>query len=401
MSRSSISSSEADSPWRFLARVAVCGAPFLALALGLESVLWRTGESWPVARVAALQRNASESLFARGVLSQQLGLYKHARLRDVRAEIVVVGSSRVMQIPARLFETTGMTLFNAGGMIQGVGDLERYAADIAVGRLPSPRVVILGVDPWWLFGDRARTISAPTSEDVALNGAAHVVALRRWMYGREFPFRAIRVGALGPGPSGTRGAIGIGALQYGTGFRVDGSRQYPPAYYDELRRTGRYRDREDPPVIERIRSFRGQFVRNAGIRGEAVDRLIAACARIRNAGVEVIVYLPPFADECRVALDTSTGHAAWWGTYQRDVPVALSRAGFPCRASESPRDYDLDDRWMFDGFHPGEVLNAYVLARSLAFTGGLLSDQTDLEAVRALAGRATLQVTLPFPKRER
>src|ERR1700732_3403443 len=50
---------------RFAARVLIFFAPLLLLVFGVELVLWRTGETWPLERVIAVQEKNPHAFFSR------------------------------------------------------------------------------------------------------------------------------------------------------------------------------------------------------------------------------------------------------------------------------------------------------------------------------------------------
>src|SRR5438046_4561284 len=53
---------------KFAARVAVFFAPFVLLALGIELLLWRTGETWPLERVITGQERNRHAFFSRDII---------------------------------------------------------------------------------------------------------------------------------------------------------------------------------------------------------------------------------------------------------------------------------------------------------------------------------------------
>src|SRR5882724_1188843 len=151
MSPSSTSSSNRAAVLYFALRALGFCAPLLLGACLFEIAMYRTRDSWPIAKVIAAQNKLnSESLLARGSFSQQFNLSKSEMIRLRRPRILAVGSSRVMEFRRFMFHPYEDAFYNAGGLIQSVNDLAAYARQVKEGTLPASQVVIVGIDPWWV-----------------------------------------------------------------------------------------------------------------------------------------------------------------------------------------------------------------------------------------------------------
>ena len=160
-------------------------------------------------------------------------------------------------------------------------------------------------------------------------------------------------------------AIGAIALDKGDGFRKDGSTLQATAVM-ESKQGLPYRDREDPPIIKRVREGTDQYVLATGLDDDLVKRLIRALALIRDHGVEVYALLPPFSDEVFENLRTSPSAAGWWQGFCDSLPTKIRSAGIPCIDGRHPSDFGLDDSYMIDGHHAGEVYDALLLKAMIA-----------------------------------
>lgn len=328
--------------------------PFALAAAPFEVVMWRTGESWPVTRALAAQREAAregeELLWDRRLFSQQFNVYKLAGIAAGDPEVLVVGSSRVMQFRAE--HVSPLSFYNAGGLLQGYADLTKLLDMLSSGQLPMPEVLVIGLDPWWFTsgepGPPSWLVPARLT-DAAFDPSAHLRALVA-IPGDARPLDAV----LGSESTPTSGGLGLNAMR-GNGFRADGSRRYG-GYLLEFACHPRYRDRESPPVLERIRQGSRQFAVGAGFDR---DRWSTALATMRALPTEVVVFVPPVSTEAARALRASPPHARWWEHY---LEAARSAAGVQAVVIESPETVGLDDRYMLDGFHPSEVLIGMAVA---------------------------------------
>ena len=358
----STSSSSAD-PWRLLLRVLLFLAPLLLSWGGLEWILWRTGESWTVAKVHRWQ-DTQGGLFGRQLLSQQFNLYKMAGIVRRRPDVLVLGSSRMMQIRGLMFGKN-VSFYNAGGLLQQLADLEAVAGLLREGRLPKPRVALVGIDPWWLKPQQEGEPSWLLGDvsDAATSLAARGRVVRELLRHPRRLLEALTLAIEFPAGGG-RGYAGLAAGFSGGGFRPDGSRLYYREV-SEYEQTGAYRDRESPRVIDRVRAQSRQFAPPLTVDKTRLHRCIAALTTIGDLGMEVIAMSPPFSDEVVAALNSDEASRQWWAIVSTHVPDSLRAAGFSTIALQRPADDGFDDRYMLDGFHPGEVLMAHVVARML------------------------------------
>jgi hypothetical protein len=386
---------------RFALRVMAFAVPLLVPALVFETALLRTGESWPIRFVVRRQSEVPESVFGRHFLSQQFNLYKLANVRRRAPAILTIGSSRVMQFRAFLFHPREADFYNGGGLIQTDADLLEYAREVRSGALPAPRTLIVGIEPWWLKpgASERQWITDGPSTDAALRFGEHVLAARSLLRPHQVPFWDAVAGRLDRTPAYGYPGFGLAALAYGDGERHDGSHLYTLGILDFLRRR-EFHDRETPPILQRVRESAHQFTPADSLDARRVDALIAALKTLRERGVEVETFLPPYSDEVLAALDEKA--AGWWIDYRDRLPERLRDAGFVCLPAGSPAQYGLDDRYMFDGFHPSEVFDSYLLERlvGMAKPGSALAG-VDLEHLRKLrSGRRVIPLAFSPPHEE-
>lgn len=367
MSPSSTSSSDTAGLGRFCLQLALFLAPVLVIVALFESTFWAAGESWPMARIAAAHEGR-ETLLVRPQYFAQSYRFKFDRVRALQPDVICLGTSRVLQIRGLLF-APGTKFYNGGGMLGSFADIQAYAQAVADGTLPKPKVAIFGVEPWWI--KEGLPPANPTWEtdsqyaDSFYIPEAHIAAMRVLLKKEGLPWPGKLGFAYTPAPHSGYPAVGVAALSKGVGFRIDGSYQYDPELIASYFTKAEYQDRETPPVIERLRKNSEQFTPSRDLDHGRFDSMLASFQKLRGLGVQVLVILPPFANECHDYLESKPPTQAWWPKYKTWAPEKLTAAGFPCVAPGCPRDYQLEDTTMWDGFHPSEVLMARVI-RSLS-----------------------------------
>lgn len=339
--------------------------PLLLIGGFFESAFWMSGDSWPMAKIAAAHEGRT-SLLVRPRYFAQSYRFKFDRLRSLRPDIVCLGTSRVLQIRALFFDTPRVQFYNCGGLLGSFADIHAYTVALADGRLPKPKIAIFGIEPWWMKSGLPP--SQPTWDtdsqyaDSFYIPEAHIAATRAVLKQWGIPWPGSLGHAFSPAPHSTYPSVGAAAISKGVGFRHDGSYQYDPGLIIRSATHAVYEDRETPPVIERLRSATEQFTPAADLDHEMLATLVADLKALRGMGVEAHVILPPWANECYEQLNKTPDVHGWWNAYKEVIPQTLRNAGFNCQGPSRPQDLGLQDTAMWDGFHPSEVFMARIIA---------------------------------------
>ena len=342
-----------------------CSLPGIVLLSGV-SVLQRSGETWSVDRVIACQRAHPDALFLRAA-DQAFYAYKYRAIAAKKPAILVAGSSRTMKFRAPMFGEQASSFYNAGGILNSVRDL--HDLSMVVPDAYVPRVLLLGVDLWWL-NDQVPEAFDLTAEIAKGDGGfdEHVLALR-WLVRHPRAFAGEAASLLG---AKNNGHIGISAREKGGGFRADGSFKSalptPRSNHD-----WEFVDRETPPVIERVRDAVGNFPPATSLSVRRLALLDEVLGRYQARRVFVIGYFPPFSSAVVAQLGSDHRHARIWSEFRRVVPDLFRKHGFPVLDASETAAVGMDDRAMSDGFHAEETFDVHVLK-------ALLGD----ERVRAL-----------------
>ncbi len=349
---------------RFLLSILVFCAPILLLVSFEELVFYRGGETWTIEQVSRDQRSRADSLFLRRLFDQQFYLYKFNEVRRREPEVLALGSSRVMQFRAAMFGADGQSFYNAGGMIQCVGDLT-----LVLKQMPDlrPRVVILGVDIWWLNNDwdkanldnSDRGSAHPT--DAAISWEAHLLALRRIWLNEGDVFKSWKR-YLEVLLSPRENRVGLAAQLDNCGFRAtDGSYAFPP------------NESPSPESLERLSAIHlrriaeedMQFLPSPGLSPRLLNELRGDLLELNRRGVLVIGFLPPFSSPVVRALEGSKHQKDLWHQYAREIPALFAELNLPCIDASTSTNLGLDDRYMRDGVHAMETFHLYLLRAML------------------------------------
>ena len=381
-------------------RFLIFASPLILILAVFEIAFWKTGEAWPIQRATAYQQKATgEVIYGRAFFSQQFNVYKLAGIRHHRPAILAIGSSRVLQIRAFMFAPLDDKFYNAGGLIQNVYDISAFADLLSRGVIHKPSVLLVGIDPWWLKSGRGHQTWL-NANDRSLKFSSHIEAMRevidKQRYVELFKSYKRPDAALGLLPD----TIGINARVNGSGFRKDGSRHYSPRILIDYLDDPRYVDRERPPVVERIKKRKRQFSLPADINPQKQEILLGALSKISQLDIELHVMMPPFSSEVIEALERSDELKNWWHTYRNELPQKIQAIGISVLEVQSPVDFGLDDRYMIDGFHPGEVYMAHLVSRVVqkAPPGSILQ-QVDAQKLSSRIASAAIPLAFEIPRK--
>jgi hypothetical protein len=336
-------------------------APVVLLLAGFEALLWRVGESWPISRVISVQQARPEAIFLRQFLDQSFYRYKYLSWSREHPSVLVLGSSRVMSFRAPMFGRDSTGFYNAAGMIQSVDDLNSFVNRLQPGQ--SPRVVLIGVDMWWLNGNwpSQDKLTPGIGTDGAAKWKDHLIALRYFITHPDDAASLLRYG-LSPRIAPLR--IGIAASFHNAGFRADGSlaRNHPlPRSAEQWR----FVDREQPTIGDRIRAGELQFVPGEGIDPTRVATLKRIVTRLQFSGTLVIGYIPPVATVYARLLEADPRFSGLWKEYLRMIPELFAVLGTPYVNAADPTLVGADDRYLIDGVHAEETFALLVIRKAL------------------------------------
>jgi len=377
---------------RFLGHLARFSILPAAALVACELVLFGSGEAWSIDRVLDFQRAHPAALFLRAV-DQAFYAFKYHGVVERRPRVLVLGSSRTMKFRAGMFGTAAGEFFNAGGMINSLGDLRAFCCERPPARVPE--VVIIGVDLWWL-NERILPPFAFAEEierGLTWSFDQHVTALR-WLFerpatlARELTSLAARSQPL---------YVGLAAREGRGGFRNDGSfaTGVPVPKQGEP-----FVDREEPPIIERARTATANFIPTDRVSPERLALLSSVLDDYRTQQRLVVGYLPPLSSAVRGVLSTDPRQRDFFAAFRQLVPALFAAHGFALVDASDPATVGMDDTGMSDGFHGEETLHAHVVRLMLedprvgkAFPGAP-------EAIaRALASPGTNQWQLDLEER--
>lgn len=343
----------------FIKKTFIVIAPVIVIFAILDAVTFFVGELLPVENVVDVQNSSfgENILYGRKSVDQELRKYKYIQHKIRQSNILAVGSSRTLSIREEFFSPY-YSFTNVGSIAHNLGDVDDFVNRLATST--SPKYVFLAPDYYW-FGKK-RAISSELTKDinmlsVTFDWKAHIFASRYFLSflvknGNDF-FQSLS------SQNKFRDSYGFQGIR-GDGYRSDGSYRYG-TFIAEMRAENVYRDREQPPIIERIRSGAGSYAFDSEFDDARVNMLNSILQTLSQKGYIVIGLSLPFSSEVYKELNTNPRHKELFASYQQKIPQIFKMKGFEYFDYSNLESLKLDDTYMFDGVHPSETAMVYMM----------------------------------------
>ena len=277
-------------------------------------------------------------------LNQNTFQYKLALLREIHPQVIALGSSRVMQMRAQFFLDK---FANMGGAVNSAYELAQIVPYL--NEAERPRLIILGVDFWWF---NPRVPSDTSFPEHFIKGdeltQAKLFSLAGMLTSGKVPLNYLF-------SNGQRDArmMGLQAQILQDGFGPDGSYHYTSL----LEGAKPSQDQKFARVRRMIRRGESIFAQNKGIDEKAIKAFLKSISQLREAGIEVVTFVPPLSQSAIDELIVRDGDLPFRTELNRRLMTA------------STRHFDFTEGRLFgsgdcefiDGFHGGEVTYARIL----------------------------------------
>jgi hypothetical protein len=286
-------------------------------------------------------------------------------------DVLVAGSSRVLQFRAQFFDQTPDEFYNAGAPAWQLDDAQALIDGLTF----MPRVLILGLDqPWFNDAYAGESIPAPAS-DFANLFMVNRSFLQDLLKGEPFDI-GMYLRRVEPRYEGL--ALGLRAIRDGHGFRNDGSEQYG----DFLVAHWLYPENERQRHLDYLRDGVDMYVDGdtvSATRLRQLDTLLRWCS---ERGIFVIGFLPSYMPTLYRQLIADGSHR-----YVENLDAAIAplfaQYGFAYFDFSDGAALGASDEDFFDGWHASERINLRLYRQMLAGLPEWLGEYSDAAALQA------------------
>jgi hypothetical protein len=353
----------------FVAFVITAVALLIPAAISLVFFL-RSGENWTYQSLVAFQRS-HDAIFAAGAAFDRFE-YKIEMIRQVRPDVVVLGSSRALGFQGRYFR---VPFVNAGHAMRSLEEGELFLSKID--DLPKFKNIIVVVDFWWF-----NSSSSPAGQSygrfprLALNRDLALLPLDYLWKGELAFWQLPAVALLGYRKNAITNFENLGILGIATsnGMRSDGSMLYAWALAD--------RSDYDPFVrpLSTIAAGSDNFARAEDVDQRLFDRFANIIKGFKSKGIAVSLVVPPVAPKIHDTLARSGGYG-----YIDRLRSMLPELAVPIEDLHDAEQIPATDCDFMDAYHTGDITYLKMLVK-MAGHWSWLADLVDVaEAKRTIA----------------
>ncbi|WP_419786635.1 hypothetical protein [Pseudodesulfovibrio sp.] len=282
--------------------VVVLGGAFLSINYGLVHL---AGEDMSYREVIAELKKDGKSLYGSAFNNDYIS-YKKLVYEDIKPEILVLGSSKVLYFTQSYFTKR---MANCGLAANNVYTTRQFLRMVE-SKQPRPKMILLSVDHWWFMEDIDKiqdTVSSSSGDEITyqkLFSPIHYYSQDKINLKRLYNSWRERSAATSYGMQ----RIGFRAIMQDGGFFRDGSSRYgrqmeqPP---DEI-------SHFDTVGIAKIDAQPSSYLYGDHYNPKAVSIIFDEVQRIRDMGIPVIVFLTPILpDYYDYLARTGKSHYIW------------------------------------------------------------------------------------------
>lgn len=363
---------------RFIKIVALFLIPAVVLYAVMFTALLRSGE------LASTQEVVDATV--RGEM-EQFGLayrddtrsYKFATACEKGASLLVLGTSRSMQLRGGFFQTD--SFYNAGGSVPFLGQAKTFLERMPADKLPDRLILVL--DQYFYNQIWANIDPDRDSEPYTFGTPDTIYALRRMitdLADGKYAFSQVL--------QTPRGVYGMAATSKGAGYYADGSYSYGAA------KPGTQTEAEKgfADVMQRIAQQTSRFETGDTVSVENLELTRALLDFCKENNIAVTAFIPPYAPLVWQKMQ-ETGNYTYVDKLLPTLKPLFDAYGYEVF------DYtylpETTDEQYIDGFHGSDRVYAAICAR-LADDSALLADVLDKQALLALFEAPGTPLTVDF-----
>lgn len=259
--------------------------PLLSPLIGNYIVLERSGEYLSLSEIVATQQQGNFCLYGSGVHSDFYH-YKLEGYTQTKPNIATIGSSRVMQLRQQFFTKS---FYNLGGSVTSI-DTAEHAID-QMFAIHVPEVLLIGIDYWWFLEEsRLPVHTAQPPQEKQRRHLSSITLPFQWIQRSRLSIADYTKLLLHGRDTNILCRIGMRALEENSGFGPDGSHYYTHTY-----KIGTQEDtaKRLEGAMQNIINSEHIYRHNQTVRYDQIERFTALVKKIKDTGVEVVLFVPP------------------------------------------------------------------------------------------------------------
>lgn len=368
----------------YLLKIALFFLPGICVLLLNYVFLLKTGELLSLQQLTEKQQESGNSCIYGTAVHDDTFHYKIEGYAYRKPDVVVLGSSRVMQFRENFFKSS---FYNFGGSMSSINQGEQLIRQMT--ERHTPKLILLGIDFWW-FNDKFSSVkyqehSLPPKPRLRPEYLFDPISFL--FHGKIPVSQYIRILSQ-PLTLSADGlcTIGISANFTGVGYSPDGSYNYGE------RLSGKVSEDTDVGFADTINLIENEgqrFEYGEHVNAEHLAHILSLVRSLQEQGIQVALFFPPLAP---AAYQEMNRHRDHYG-YLSELRQSLHQAGLEFYDFEDPSSVSTTNCEFIDGFHGGDITNARLLL-SMARQNAHVRAFADIPALKKMIlydqGRASI-----------
>ncbi len=352
---------------------------FCAIFCLIQAPVFLSGELMPTRLVIATQDYIGEDFLYSKAHTEDTSYYKQIVTDQRGAEVLAIGTSRVLQIQGFFFEED-TSFYNAGLIASNLPDILLALQSMEEDSLPD--VAILSLDEyffneeWYAENDGGLFPQEPVT-GLELYTAAAIGIYEEICRTPEFYL------TLCQSPC----KIGTGAKGFDHGYGLDGAYTYGSVYAAPAATSVRIKE-----TVDNVKYAAGRYHTGDTVSSDALDTLREIAVFCQEHDITLVTLTPPL---CTSAIEEmeERGDMGYFFQIADAVSAVAAEEGFEFYNVSDPAILDADDDYFIDGFHGSDVLYLRMLIQMVR-QGSCLSAYVSLDDLTIMNENAlsTLQV---------
>lgn len=377
----------------FIKRLLIFLLPLLLTIGFFEICFLEKKETTPISTVIENQMNSKrEQYYLRQYFSSSPVNYKLMMAEKKKADILIIGQSTVLQFRDFMFHPFEKSFYNMGKSVSNLNELESLINLIKNKVIYKPKLIILGFDFALVksnyFGANLNSVTQPFTDEVN-DPNYHISSIQLLLrsYFNKNNEATQKFDGLGYGYWGSKG----------TGFRKDGSMHYAETIAKYL--NGKTRRNDQYKGLVNTGGF--IFTKPYVLDSVRITRFFSILDKIKSLNIDLLVYLPPYSDSFYKFLSEKKDLNSCVQAYL-SLQKLLKKKHIKTIAFTTPALMGLNDDYMLDSIHPGEVYIGTAFYKYLSTVSkddflatidkSFLKKQLDAKATNALSFMRDTQV---------
>lgn len=350
---------------KFLRRVFLYIGPFLLLVIPFCAAGALSGEIYDFDRVIAIQ-SENENRLVGMAYNEQRSYYKLENANVRKADVMALGTSRVMQFREEYFKTS---FYNCGGSVKGhYNEYSNFLLNMDGDAMPG--YLIVGLDAWNFNAETDRHEPVYDSfQQIVKSESSKISIIKR--IGVDYFKGKWKIHDLFQRYDN----LGFNGIIYGDGFRKDGSY----FYRHNIANPQDSEDYEYRDTFARIETGTSGFEYGGEgeINTETLQCMEAFLTFCKGKDIMVVAFLPPYAPSVYDRM-RDAGEYSYIDEIGPAVKELCDKYGYEIYDFTDIRQLGCDDSYFIDGFHGSEVAYGMML-REMCRDNSKLGEVIDTE----------------------